>query len=316
MSAVDVALDAHRPRLRAIALRMTGVVADADDVVQEAFVRALVHPPTDTSTSILPWLVRVTMNVARDHLRRRRRRGVPRTWLPGVVDEDVIDAAFVDDDDALRRLRRRESVRFAYLLALEALTPLQRAVIVLREVFDHSTKETAAILGISDDNVKTVLSRAKKALAKHHGGDAAYVDADAVRASEGAALMRFMTALAEHDVDAALAVLADDVVAVTDGGPFRAAGAAIIGADKVVRTFLALQKFWPAGGFSVDVVARNGTSVLDMRLHDPPPGFAPRWIFAVDVDAGGQITRCYSVAAPEKLATASLGDPPNGRLLR
>jgi RNA polymerase sigma-70 factor (ECF subfamily) len=327
-AAVDVDLEGHRAHLRAIALRMTGVVADADDVVQEAFVRALVHPPKDTSTSILPWLVRVTMNVARDHLRRRRRRGVPRTWLPGVVDEDVIDAAFVDDNDALRQLRRKESVRFAYLLALETLTPLQRAVIVLREVFDHSGKETAAILGISDDNVKTVLSRAKKALARHHGVDVegvegagagaggVDVDVDGQRAREEAALLRFMTALANDDVDAAVAVLADDVVAVTDGGPFRAAGAAIAGAAKVVRTFVALRKFWPEGGFTLDVVPRNGTSVLDMRLNDPPPGFAPRWVFAVDVDPRGQITRCYSVASPEKLAPASSGDPPNGPPLR
>lgn len=303
-------LEAHRAFLRSVAFRLTGTVADADDVVQEAFVRALVHPPADRSRPLRPWLVRVTVNVARDLLRRRRRRGYIGPWLPGVVDIDALDGsddevAFVDGADI--RYGRRESATFAFLLALEALTPLQRAVLVLREVFDFSGRETAEALGISDDNAKTVLSRAKKALQNY---DAARVVPGAARGErDAAALQRFMLALVEDDVDGALAALRDDVIAVSDGGGVYAAGLKPwVGRDKVVEVWRKLLRLWPPGSFDVEAVTLNAQPAIVMRVHAPKKNLAPVWVFRADTDDDGRIVSLFTVAAPDKLRGLSTPD--------
>ncbi|HEY4220430.1 MAG TPA: sigma-70 family RNA polymerase sigma factor, partial [Myxococcota bacterium] len=149
-------LDAHRRLLWAIAYRMTGVAADADDVVQEAFEKALAHPPKG---AVKPWLVTLTMNAARDLLRKRRRVAYVGPWLPSPVDDDALDLPDTAPGPE-QRYSMRESATFAFLLAVEQLTPLRRAVLILRDVFDYSGDETAHALGISVDAVKQNLSRA------------------------------------------------------------------------------------------------------------------------------------------------------------
>jgi RNA polymerase sigma-70 factor (ECF subfamily) len=294
-------LEEHRGFLRALAYRMTGTVGDADDVVQEAFARTLAHPPADLARPLRPWLVRVTMNIARDQLRRRRRQGYVGPWLPGVVDDAGLD---VDVQGALavesteERYSRRESVTFAFLLALELLTPLQRAVLVLREVFDFSGRETAAALGISEDNVKTTLSRAKKAVR-------AYDDVRVLEdrsAAEGEALQKFVMALASDDVDGVLAILREDVVGWSDGGGvFHAAKIALRGREKVMTVYRNLTRL---GGADVDVafVVVNGSpGLLISPRGERHVAIAPRTLMRVDVDDDGRIRALYSVLAPSKL---------------
>jgi RNA polymerase sigma-70 factor (ECF subfamily) len=251
-----------------------------------------------------PWLVTVTMNVARDQLRRRRRRGHPGPWLPGVVDDAALDDAALARGDVVEsaeaKYGRRESVTFAFLVALEALTPLQRAVLVLREVFDFSGRETSQALGISEDNVKTVLSRATRALAKY---DAARVVPDDARAArDAAALQKFMTALATDDVDAALALLRDDVVAVTDGGVYPAARVPLVGPQRVLAVLRGLARQWPPDTFEAEFVVVNALPALVLRALAPRAGYAPVWLVRVDTDDDGRITAVHSLGAPEKLA--------------
>ncbi|MDP2341292.1 MAG: sigma-70 family RNA polymerase sigma factor [Deltaproteobacteria bacterium] len=298
---VTLDLEEHRGFLRALAYRMTGTVGDADDVVQEAFARTLAHPPPDLSRPLRPWLVRVTMNLARDLLRRRRRQGYVGPWLPGVVDDNALDAEVqgaLAVESTEERYSRRESVTFAFLLALEALTPLQRAVLVLRDVFDFSGRETAEALGISEDNVKTTLSRAKKAVR-------AYDDVRVLEdrsARDGEALQRFVMALASDDVDGVLAVLREDVVGWSDGGGvFHAAKVPLHGREKVMTVYRNLTR---QGGSDVDVafVVVNGSPALLITARGVPPnGFAPRSLLRVDTDDDGRIRSLYSVLAPSKL---------------
>jgi RNA polymerase sigma factor (sigma-70 family) len=125
--------------------RMTGNAADADDLVQETFVRAWKSPPERTEEPWRPWLARVAMNLSRDLLRRRKRRHYDGTWLPSPIETGDEAAAPPDEPvdeqgDPLARYDMLESVSFAFLLALEALTPAQRAVLLLRDVFDYSVK--------------------------------------------------------------------------------------------------------------------------------------------------------------------------------
>src|SRR5262245_34556558 len=171
---------------------MTGSAADADDLVQETFARALVHPPAG---EVRPWLSTIAVNLARDHLRRRRRIAYDGPWLP-----QPIEATPDESPSAAARYGTMESVTFAFLLALEALTPQQRAVLILRDVFDYSVAETAAALGLSEPAVKTTHHRARRALEPYDATRCPPTPALAAQAR--ASLHRFLQALAGTDVAA------------------------------------------------------------------------------------------------------------------
>ncbi|HEY1100755.1 MAG TPA: sigma-70 family RNA polymerase sigma factor, partial [Myxococcota bacterium] len=285
--------------------------------VQEAFLRTIASPPPDLSRPLRPWLVRVTMNVARDQLRRRRRRGYHGPWLPGVVDDETAQQPTTDLDGEAR-YSRKESVTFAFLIALEALTPLQRAVLVLRDVFDFSGRETAEALGISDDNAKQLLSRARKALADY---DARSIDwrrsvapqpafsprsidlSPARSAASELALQKLLFALATDDSATVLSLLRDDVVGITDGGPYRAAKVAIVGAKKLAATLSALTKHWPLDTFSATTAIVNSQPAIVLRAHEPQPGYAPLWVLRVDLDDDGLIAAVHSLGAPDKCSS-------------
>src|SRR6185436_15303130 len=113
----------HRRFLWGLCYRMTGCAADADDVVQDTFVRAIERPPRRVDEPLRPWLVKVALNLARDLLRRRRRRDYLGPWLPSPIETEPPshEPAALDG-----RYELLESVSFAFLIALEALTPTQR----------------------------------------------------------------------------------------------------------------------------------------------------------------------------------------------
>lgn len=166
---IAAAFAEHERHLWGLCYRMTGLAADADDLVQETFLRILERPPREPGKPLRPWLVRVAMNLARDQLRRRRRRGYAEPWLPGPVVTPAEDEP--PDGDAARspedRYGMRESLGLAFLLALEALTPRQRAVLLLREVFDYSVRKVAGVLGIGPSHVKVLHHRARRRMADY-----------------------------------------------------------------------------------------------------------------------------------------------------
>src|SRR6185295_2830674 len=149
---------AHERFLWGLCYRLTGSAADADDLVQETFVRAIERPPARTDMPWRPWLVRVALNLGRDLLRRRRRAGYVGPWLPAPIDtgDDASPPSFEPEIPGVGSTEGRydllESVTFAFLLALEALTPTQRAVLLLRDVFDYSVREVADALDLSEAN--------------------------------------------------------------------------------------------------------------------------------------------------------------------
>ena len=120
------------PQLYAAALRLTRNQADAEDLVQETFVRAMSRPPKDQTLDWRPWLTRVCVNLGRDLLRRRRRRGYEGTWLPQPIETDdeppSYEPSSPSDSSPMARFDLIESVSLAFLLAIEALSPMQRAV--------------------------------------------------------------------------------------------------------------------------------------------------------------------------------------------
>ena len=166
-AAIEEAFREHRGFLWGLCYRLSGNAADADELVQETFVRALERPPADLERPWRPWLTRVAVNLGRDLLRRRRRRTYVGPWLPGPVPTaaDGLPCEPVDPAPGPgARYDRLESVTVAFLLALEALSPAQRAVLLLRDVFDYSVRETADALAMSEANVKTTHLRARRVM--------------------------------------------------------------------------------------------------------------------------------------------------------
>ena len=292
---IEAAFREHRAFLWGLCYRLTGNAADADDVVQETFVRALRSPPARTDEPWRPWLVRVALNLGRDVLRRRRRRSYDGAWLPSPIPAEPADP----EGEPSGRYDRLESVTFAFLLALEALTPAQRAVLILRDVFDYSVRETAAALEFSEANVKTLHLRARRALA-------AYDRSRPPRGPEhqqrtAAVLERFLTCIATHDVPGAAALLAEHVVSLSDGGgEFHAARRPVRGPDHVARLFRGVTR---QSGPPVRVEARvlNGLPALVADFTPRVDGFAPRVVIQCEIDAQGRIQRLYGVLATRKL---------------
>jgi RNA polymerase sigma-70 factor, ECF subfamily len=291
----------HERLLRGLCYRLTGSAADADDLVQETFLRALERPPARVDEPWKPWLVRVAVNLGKDALRRRKRLAYAGPWLPSPIEaEDDLPSYEIPGEGGTEgRYDLLESVSFAFLLALEALTPQQRAVLLLRDVFDYSVKETAAALGLSEPNIKTTHHRARRALEPYDQRRCRPSAELVARSTE--ALHRFLASLMSDDVAAVEAQLTEDVVALNDGGgEFFAARRPVIGASRVARLHLGIRRLGPAvsrweirllNGLPALVGERDGASVKD----------APRFVLRVDIDAAGRIAALHTVLATRKL---------------
>ena len=270
----------HRALLFTVAYELLGSAADAEDVVQETWLRwadvdqSAVHDPR-------AYLVRIVTRQALNRLRTlsRRREDYVGEWLP----EPLLTTPDVAEDVELA-----ESVSMAMLTVLETLTPTERAVFVLREVFDVPYDEIAAALDKTPAGVRQVVHRARGHVAARR--PRMMVD----RSEQQRVVERFLAALTSGDVQGLMDVLAPDVVVVADGGGFVAAARhPVVGADKVVAF---LSKFASlAPGAVVDTLWLNGALggrvVLDGAL-DTVISF---------VLEDGRISRMYAVRNPHKL---------------
>jgi RNA polymerase sigma factor (sigma-70 family) len=214
----------QRPRLRAVAYRMLGSATDAEDAVQEAWLR-LSRSEADRIENLSAWLTTVVGRVALDMLkaRSRRREDSAGSWLP----EPVV-APEPADGDPQREAELADSVGLALLVVLEALSPRERLAFVLHDMFAVSFAEIAAILETTPDAVRQMASRARRRVRS-----APAVDADLARQRE--LVDAFLAAAREGDFDALVAVLHPDVVFRQDVGEDRPARAPIVGAQAVAR---------------------------------------------------------------------------------
>ena len=296
--------ESERRFLWGLCYRMTGCAADADDLVQETFVRAIERPPRRAGDPLRPWLVRVSMNLARDLLRRRRRRRYVGPWLPSPIETDVEPPAYEipggEETTTEGRYELMESVSFAFLLALEALTPQQRAVLLLRDVFDYSVEETADALGLSAANVKTTHHRARRAMSDYDGHRSIPTRELGERTRE--TLERFLSGLFQHDVASVEKLLAEDVRFVSDGGgEFLAALHPVVGRAKVLR-FYARGSSHAGAVEAVELRMLNGLPGVLVTFGKLRPRQAKFGVIRCEIDAGGRITALHNVLASRKLS--------------
>src|SRR3954452_2488283 len=271
---------------------MLGSVAEAEDVVQEALLRMQDRSPLDNEEA---FLTTVTTRLSIDVLRsaRVRRETYVGEWLPEPLVEDV-DVVEAD-----------ETISLAALVLLERLSPVERAVFVLRESFDFEFSEIAAIVERSEDNCRQILSRARKRVAD----DRPRFDADPTERRTLAA--RFLAAAREGDLDGLVALLAPNAVLIGDGGGrARAIPRPMVGARAVARAVSALARQIEPLGVTLEPVWVNGqpgfrTVDAQVRLVN---------VFSFDV-FGGQVTAIHSIVNPDKLAhlgeTSELGLRPS-----
>lgn len=296
---LEAAFRQERPFLRALLYRMTGVGADADDLLQDTFQRAFERPPTDLSRPLRPWLTKVAINLARDHLRRRRRQAYVGPWLPG-IDPEAASTVLA----ASARYDQRESASLAFLLAVERLRPTARAVVVLRDVCDASVEETAQLLGISADNVRTTHHRARRLLAPYEAERPARGLAPS---ADGEALAyAFFAALATGDLPALTQTLSQDVRLMSDtGGVFLAARRPIHGPRRVASLMFHLAQKVPTLAVEpCPYAGRPGWRVQHQVRQDGRN--APESWVGLEHGPDGAIQGVYLILAPRKLARATL----------
>jgi RNA polymerase sigma-70 factor (TIGR02957 family) len=270
----------HRNLLFTVAYEMLGSAADAEDVVQETWVRWS-NVDQDEVRDPRAYLVRIVTRQALDRLRTltRRREDYVGVWLP----EPLLTSPDIADDVELA-----ESVSIAMLTVLETLGAVERAVFVLRDVFDVPYDEIAEAVGKSTTAVRQIVHRAREHVSARRPR------MSVSQAEQQAAVERFQAALMTGDLQGLLDVLAPDVKLMADGGGVvPAAIRPLTGAKTVARQLVRLAEFAP----DVRVVSSwlNGAPALRMD-----PGGELDGVISLSVD-GGRITRIYAIRNPHKL---------------
>jgi RNA polymerase sigma-70 factor (ECF subfamily) len=266
-----------------IAYRMVGSFSEAEDIVQEAFVR--LHEAGEVESQ-RAWLSTVVTRLAIDHLRsaRVRREQYTGTWLPEPVLADPAPDAVV----------RAESLDMAVLVLLESLNPVERAVFVLREAFDYGYDEIAEIVGKSEDNARQLASRARRHV------DEGRPRFEPSREQRDELVRRFVQALNEGETEPLVELLAADAEFYGDGGgKAPAVGRTIQGAEAVARLLEGFVRVGRRRGATVELTEVNGGPGL---LAFDGGRLVSVWAFELSGDA---IRAIRGVTNPDKLAHIS-----------
>lgn len=281
-SSLDL-FEAQRPRLMRLGYRMLGSVSEAEDLVQDAWLRwTRVEGPIDDAAG---WLVRATTRLAIDRLRaaKVRREAYRGPWLP----EPLIELDPVDP------VERAEDVSVAFLLALERLSPLERAVFLLHDVFDEDYGKIADTLGRTEPAVRQLAARART-----HVSEAR--PRFKVPQEEGSRLARaFMTAAATNDFSALSDLLAEDAVLISDGGGKRkAALRPLVGREDVLALLkgIAWRSDEDPDAIRYLPARINGWPGVIMIRADGPA------TMAFEPGPDGKLKGVYMVRNPDKLA--------------
>jgi RNA polymerase sigma-70 factor (ECF subfamily) len=280
---VTAEFEAHRGYVFSIAYRLLGTVSDAEDMVQETYLRWRLAPD-EHIRSTRAYLATIVVRLCMDQLRsaRAKREVYVGPWLP----EPLVTSDRADLTDSVIM---RESLSFAFLLMLEKLSPLERAVFVLREVFDFDYSEIAQIVEKSEANCRQVFHRARQRM--HEDGVRFEPHAEEVHALA----QQFMQAASSGDLDGIIRLLAEDVTHTPDGGGKAAVGGlrTIHSPDRVARGTLGnLMKMPPDKAWIEEI---NGQSAIVATR-----GGKPYAVLVVET-RNGQIHRLYTVVNPDKL---------------
>ncbi len=281
----DEIFQQYRPLLFSIAYRMLGGVADAEDIVQEAFVCWQRASGVEVR-SPKSYLSTVVTRLCLDHLRSAKvqREEYVGPWLPEPLLTD-------ESPDVAKTIELDETLSMAFLVLLEQLTPVERAVFLLREVFDYEYREVARVVGKSEANCRQIARRARESVAARRPRF------ETSAAQEERLMDSFLEACSDGDMEGLLTLLSEDVILYSDGGgKARAALNPIYGPEKVSRFLLGILGKTPPG-FSARMTRVNG--------HPGVIGYVggqPMSVVALEA-AVDRIRAIRIVVNPEKLET-------------
>jgi RNA polymerase sigma-70 factor (TIGR02957 family) len=285
----------YRPLMFSIAYRMTGSINDAEDIVQEAFLR-LTRALRDGTSIEAPkaYLATVTTRLAISHLRsaRVRREAYVGAWLPEpLVADELNPVAPAPAPDPAERAEMSDSLSMAFLVLLESLSPTERAVFLLHEVFGYDFREIAEITGKSEANCRQIAVRAR------HHIDVGKPRFDASREQRDEVARRFFEAVGGGDLNALLQLLAPDVVTIGDGGgKGQALRQPLHGPERVARFLLGLfRRAQKEGSYGVPAVVNGQPGAV---AYDSEGRVVA--VFALDI-ADGLVQAVRSVVNPDKL---------------
>lgn len=297
---MDDSYEGLRPLMFSIAYRMVGSVSEAEDIVQEAYLKVLsvggASAPIDSPKA---YFSTVTTRLSIDYLRsaRQRRETYVGPWLPEPL---LVDPA----PDAAQHAEIADSLSLAFLVLLESLSPVERAVFILRDVFGYGYDEIAAVVGKSAENCRQLVTRAR------HRVEERKPRFEASRERRRALAAQFFAAAVQGDSQGLLALLSADVVAYTDGGgKTEASPVPVVGRDNVLALLGVLAggaRRMGASGRLADVNGQPGVVFTD------PQG---RLLFVTSLDiADGLVQAIRSVSNPDKLRHLGPVADPHARL--
>ncbi|RDI43510.1 sigma-70 family RNA polymerase sigma factor [Nocardia mexicana] len=290
--------ESHRAHLLSVAYRLTGSVADAEDAVQESWLRLATARQSEIE-DLRAWLTTVVSRICLDRLRSAavRRETYVGEWLP----EPVVTSTKPSQlPDPLEAVVRKQDCRLAALVVLDTLTPPQRMAFVLHDGFSVPFDEIAAILDISPEAARQLATRARKSVARQ--------PEPAPDAEHTAAVQKLLEALYSGDLETVVAALHPDAVFTADaGGTTRTAIRTIVGAQKIARLILGLQRMYGNDLFGPDEVTfefvnvngQLGALLPERAPRDGIPGTPARIIGFTVRD--GLVWGTYDLVNPAKL---------------
>jgi RNA polymerase sigma-70 factor, ECF subfamily len=280
--------ETYRTYLFSIAYRMLGSAMDAEDMVQETYLRYSTTPP-ETLRSLKAFLTTIITRLCMDqlHLARRKRELYVGPWLP----EPILTTTIPEAGDPERRVDMEESISLAFLMLLEQLQPFERAVFLLREVFEYDFVEIASMLGKSEVACRRSFSRAKIHLAEHRPRFPASLQ------THRQLLNGFVQAVENGEMTTLRNLLAEEVTLWADaGGKIKqAALRPIRGRDAVARFSMGTRRFLP-DGYRVEMAEVNGEPSMVVRADN-------KAVFVLSIEVEGEYIQAIRIIAnPEKLA--------------
>ena len=289
-------LVAERPLLVGLAYRITGSRVEAEDIVQDAWLRVR---RTDAATIDNPaaWLTRVVARLALDHLRsaRHRRESYVGPWLPEPVVGGMLGAETVHDPAVATELA--ESMTFGFLRVLETLGPLERVVFLMADVFDVPFAEIGRTVDRSPEACRQIASRARRRMREGTTRHEVPYEADRV-------VGELVAAVTSGDVERVLSLLAEDAVLISDGGPqAHAARRPVVGRERIARFLVNTSQRLPTLRLSTKSAVINGEPGVVVTADG-------RWVLTLTAHVDdGAIAALYIVVNPDKLAALDIDDP-------
>lgn len=285
MMNTEILYKTYKTPLFSLAYRMLGSVMDAEDIVQEAFLSYNQLPDNKSITNERAYLYKMVTNRCLDLLRSsmKKREMYIGPWLPEPLMEKELQEA--DPSDVYLR---HESISTAYLLLLQQLNAVERAVFLLREIFCYSYGEIADMVGKSDSNCRQIYHRAQKAM---------HLDPDqqpSISVAEEQ-IKAFASSILQGNTKRLLELVNEDIILYSDGGgKVRAAQIPVAGFEQVMRMLQNLLKM-NEGKFAFDFLLVNGAPGIHIRMED-----GQQYVYSFAFQ-GDQIRHIYVVANPEKL---------------